>query len=141
MLRTNVQADLIQYALECGSQPALHHEISQWTLPSRSQGAVEAWRRGMNSLYEQAGYGTALTLTDARRSILPPLAYATVLSSVWVGHLHRRLHSRNAILCAPLPLPQAELALHGLPGYGNNVIRFFEPSDRMSAIRWLVSDD
>lgn len=141
MLRLNPQVDLMHYTLERGNRTDLHHAVYQWTLSSRSQAAVAEWRRGMNSLYEQAGYGTALVLTDARRSVLPPLAYATHLSSIWTGHLHRRLHSRNAILCAqPLP-PHAEAVLHGLPGYGNNVIRFFPVEDRMAAIRWLVSDD
>ena len=141
MLRSNITTDTVRYTLERGRQAVVENEICQWTLRARSQAAVDEWRRGINNLYERSGYGTTLTLTDARRSILPPLAYATMLSSVWVGHLHRRLHSRNAILCEALPSPQAQAALQGLPGYGNNVIRFFDVNDRQAALRWLVMDD
>jgi hypothetical protein len=141
MLRSTAQTEFVGKTLDPGGQTTGQNDVYQWTLSACSQGAVDEWRRGMNGLYEQAGYGVALTLTDARRSILPPLAYATTLSSIWIGHLHRRLHSRNAILCAATPSPQAEAALQGLPGYGNNVIHFFDLSERVNAMRWLVSDD
>ena len=141
MLRTNIQTDLFQYPVARSGQATIQNDVYQLTLSSPSQIAVDEWRRGINSLYDRAGYGILLTLTDAHHSILPPLAYATTLSSIWISYLHRRLHSRNAILCAQLPPAQIEFVLNGLPGYGNNVIRFFQLSERTAAVRWLISDD
>ena len=78
---------------------------------------------------------------DASASLLPPLAYATLMSDLWMTHLHQRLHSRNAILMADTPPDVAEEVLQALPGYGNNTVRFFLPDERNDAIRWLVTDD
>lgn len=141
MFDTSMQPVFPDYAAERSRQTITAENIYRLTLPARSQAAVHEWQRAMNMVYEYAGYGTALTLTDARRSVLPPLAYVTLLSDLWTGHLHRRLHSRNALLCAD-PLPRgAELVLHALPGYGNNRIAFFQLKERDRAIRWLISDD
>lgn len=131
----------LQYALERGGSGIIHNDVYQLTLATRSHAAVDAWRRTLHSLYEHAGYGTLHTLTDASCSVLPPLAYATLFSDLWTVHQHRRLHSRNAVLCATALPPGAESVLHTLPGYGSNVVRFFGLADREQAVRWLMTDD
>lgn len=141
MLDYGPQTQRLEYALELGGSGVIHNEIFQLTLAHRSQSAVDAWRRTLHSLYEHAGYGTLHTLTDAHLSPLPALAYATLFSDLWTNHLHRRLHSRNAILCNDTLPPNAEALLHSLPGYGSNVLRFFNANQREAAMRWLMTDD
>lgn len=128
-------ASLCHYSLVNGT-------IHQLAFTAASLPAVRDWQSALDVIYANAPFQTVLTLTDASRSILPPMGYAAHLSTQWLRHQFTRTRSRNAILHPDGPLaPAGELALAGLPGYGPNLIRYFHPGNAGDAIRWLVSDD
>jgi hypothetical protein len=120
----------------------LNSSIHQVVFDAPSHQAVSDWLSCIDVIYGNAHFQSVYTLTDASHSVLPPLAYATHLSEQWMLKQFNRMRSRNAILHADGPLnPLAEQITHALPGYGNNLLRFFAPHERSEAIRWLVSDD
>lgn len=127
---------------QCSYMMLTHSNIHHIALNAASQGAVKDWLGYIEMVYDCAQFQTVLTLTDARRSVLPALAYAAHLSSQWQDKSFSRLYSRNAILHRDGPLnPVTEQIIRSLPEYGNHLIRFFAPEDRSVAVRWLISDD
>lgn len=141
MLNLTSYPNLLLTNIERSAQALLPADIVRLTMTKANLEAVNEWRRVIDTVYEQSGYGTLLTLTDARRGGLDPMGFMTHFSDLWCRHAHRRLYSRNAVLCAAA-LPQgAEAVLQALPGYGSNTVRFFAVHERDRAVRWLLSDD
>lgn len=126
---------LCKYALLNSS---IHHVI--FNVPS--QAAVSDWLHCLRGIFARSRYENILTLTDARYSVLPPLAYGTHLSQIVVAEQHSRNRSKNAILHRSAPVGKmAEDILKALPGTDSHRVRFFAPGERGAAIRWLISDD
>lgn len=118
------------------------NSVHHFVLTSRSLGAIQEWRRRLDYIYQQAAYRTVLTLTDARRTVLPPLAFATHLGDLWSGYSAHPLYSRNAVLHPDAPLSElAQETLESIPGVSNQLVRFFSPSERDIAVRWLIAQD
>ena len=117
---------------------AVHHLI----LTTRSLDAVQAWRQKLNYVYFEASFRTILTLTDARRTVVPPLALATHISDLWMAHGHHPLYSHNAILHPDAATTGMAGDLLGqLPGSEHQTLRFFPPEMRTEDVRWLIAQD
>ena len=111
-----------------------------FNLPSQS--VIAEWLRCLEYIYQQGANRPVLTLTDARRSVMPPLAYVTHLSQMLTCEHMLRIHSKNAMLHREAPLdPAAQEIMQSLLKNCAHRIRFFHVDDKTAAIRWLLADD
>jgi hypothetical protein len=116
----------------------IHHII--FNIPSQS--VIAEWLRCLETIYRQGGNRAVLTLTDARRSVMPPLAYVTHLSQMLTAEHKLRIRTKNAILHRNGPLDATALEItQSLLRNGGHRVRFYYPDEKSSAIRWLLADD
>ena len=67
----------------------LPNGVQELTLGVASQYAITEWVRSLDTVVRQASSGRPLrVLTDARRSLLPPLAYISHIADLMMLHPH-----------------------------------------------------
>ena len=118
----------------------LSNGVQLLTLGEPSQNTVTEWVRSMDTVVRQVASGRSLrVLTDARRSLLPPLAYVAYIAELMMLHPYRVGGGRHAFLHAAGPLtPPAQAITHSLLGGGAQVC-FFASHQHAEALRWLAA--
>lgn len=118
----------------------LPNGVQELTLGAVSQNTVTEWVRSLDTVVRQASSGRPLrVLTDAGRSVLPPLAYVSHIAALMMQHPYSIPGGRYAILHDSGPLSAVAQTIADSLLCGGEQIRFFAPHQRADALRWLGS--
>jgi hypothetical protein len=114
--------------------------VHHFVFTSASQETITQWTRDLQLIYEGFSPQRAIrVLTDARCSVLPPLAHAVHLSDILLNRRAPCPPSRHAILHRDaLPDALAESLFDSLLRETDSRIRFFGVREHDHAMRWLL---